>query len=66
MAARFVLHRKRFDVVVASNLHADILTDLGRRGQRQPGACAQRKLESGKGVPFDVRAGPRFSARYLW
>jgi tartrate dehydrogenase/decarboxylase / D-malate dehydrogenase len=29
MAARFVLHPKTLDVVVVSNLHADILTDLG-------------------------------------
>jgi tartrate dehydrogenase/decarboxylase / D-malate dehydrogenase len=29
MAARFVLHPETLDVVVASNLHADILTDLG-------------------------------------
>ena len=29
MAARFVLHPESVDVVVASNLHADILTDLG-------------------------------------
>lgn len=29
MAARFVLHPETLDVVVASNLHGDILTDLG-------------------------------------
>jgi tartrate dehydrogenase/decarboxylase/D-malate dehydrogenase len=29
MAARFVLKPETLDVVVASNLHADILTDLG-------------------------------------
>jgi tartrate dehydrogenase/decarboxylase/D-malate dehydrogenase len=29
MAARFVLHPDSLDVVVASNLHGDILTDLG-------------------------------------
>ncbi len=29
MAARMVLHPESLDVVVASNLHADILTDLG-------------------------------------
>jgi len=29
MAARFVLHPESLDVVVASNLHGDILTDLG-------------------------------------
>jgi len=29
MAARFVLHPETLDVVAASNLHADILTDLG-------------------------------------
>jgi tartrate dehydrogenase/decarboxylase / D-malate dehydrogenase len=29
MSARFVLHPETLDVVVASNLHADILTDLG-------------------------------------
>ena len=29
MAARFVLHPEELEVVVASNLHADILSDLG-------------------------------------
>ena len=29
MAARFVLHPEQLSVVVASNLHADILSDLG-------------------------------------
>jgi tartrate dehydrogenase/decarboxylase/D-malate dehydrogenase len=61
LSARFVLQPKRFDVVVASNLFGDILSDLG------PGTCDHRhhwpgaigQPESRKVVSFPVRTGAR-------
>jgi len=49
LTAQFVMNPQRFDVVVASNLFGDILSDRRALGQSQPGRHA----------PLTVRAGPR-------
>ena len=56
--------RTRFDVVVASNLFGDILSDLGPAMHRhdRPGAVGQP--QSGAQVPVAVRAGARLGARH--
>ena len=43
LAANFVLHPDRFDVVVASNLFGDILSDLG---QPAPAPSASRRVRT--------------------
>ena len=45
-----ITHPESLDVVVGSNLFADILTDLGGALQGQPGTCRQRQYES-RGAP---------------
>ena len=59
LSARFVLQPGRFDVVVASNLFGDILSDLGPATHRhhRPGALGQP--EPGAQLPLAVRAGAR-------
>jgi len=56
MSAKFVLKPEDLSVVVASNLNADILSDLGSGGQRQP--------EPRAALPQHVRAGARVSTRH--
>jgi tartrate dehydrogenase/decarboxylase / D-malate dehydrogenase len=51
MAARFVMHPESLDVVVASNLFGDILTDLGAAIQGGLGFAASANINAGGGVP---------------
>lgn len=51
MAARMVLHPEGIDVVVASNLFADILTDLGAAIQGGLGLAASANLNPEKQYP---------------
>lgn len=51
MAARMVLHPESIDVVVASNLFADILTDLGAALQGGLGLAASGNLNPEKHYP---------------
>ena len=46
LAARMVTHPESLDVVVASNLFADILTDLGAALQGSLGLAASANLRS--------------------
>ena len=64
-SARFVLQPQRFDVVVASNLFGDILSDLGPATHRhhRPGAVGQPQPRAQ--VPVAVRAGARLGAGHL-
>ena len=52
-----------FDVVVASNLFGDILTDLGAAITGSLGLAPSTNIEPAEDVPLDVRAGARFGAR---
>jgi len=58
MSAKFVLRPEDLSVVVASNLHADILSDLG---SALAGASAWRPAltSTRSGAFFHVRAGAR-------
>ena len=51
LAAHFVRFPDRFDVVVASNLFGDILSDLGPAGLRDDRHRAVRKHQSGARLP---------------
>lgn len=51
LAARFVTHPQTLDVVVGSNLFADILTDLGAAIQGSMGTAASANLDPFKKFP---------------
>jgi hypothetical protein len=57
-AMNFIRRPESFDVVVASNLFGDILSDMH-------GAGAPRQSRSHAPLSFDVRAGARIGARHL-
>ena len=59
MSAKFILHPEDLSVVVASNLNADILSDLGSALAGSLGLAGQREPQPGAPVPVDVRAGAR-------
>ena len=65
LCARFVMQPERFDVVVASNLFGDILSDLGPACTGTIGIAPIRQPEPGTHFPVPVRASPRFRAGYL-
>ena len=64
LAARMVLRPDSLDVVVASNLFGDILTDLGAAIQGGMGMSASANLCPGGDVPGALRAGARLGARH--
>jgi tartrate dehydrogenase/decarboxylase/D-malate dehydrogenase len=66
LSARFVLQPGRFDVVVASNLFGDILSDLGPATTGTIGLAPVGQPEPGAQLPLAVRAGARLRARHLW
>jgi tartrate dehydrogenase/decarboxylase/D-malate dehydrogenase len=51
MAARFIMHPESLDVVVASNLFGDILTDIGAAIQGGLGYAASANLNPSREVP---------------
>ena len=63
MSAKFVLTPEDLSVVVASNLNADILSDLGSALAGSLGLAASANLQPGAPLPEHVRAGPRLRAR---
>ena len=65
LSARFVLQPQRFDVVVASNLFGDILSDLGPATTGTIGLAPSRQPQPGAQVPVAVRAGARLGAGHL-
>ena len=62
MAARMVMAPESLDVVVASNLFGDILTDLGAAIQGGLGFAASANIRSRSSQSLDVRARTRFGA----
>lgn len=58
LAARMVTHPESLDVVVASNLFADILTDLGGALQGSLGLAASANLNPASMVDPAARLGP--------
>ena len=59
MSAKFVLRPEDLSVVVASNLHADILSDLGSALAGQPRPGRQRQPQPRGALPQHVRARAR-------
>ena len=62
IAARMVTHPQTLDVIVASNLFGDILTDLGAARLGQPRHRAGREHQPRARVSVDVRADSRVGA----
>ena len=62
LCARFVLNPDRFDVVVATNLFGDILSDLGPACTGTIGIAPSGNLNPDRNVPVAVRAGARLGA----
>ena len=59
LAARMVTDPGSLDVILASNLFGDILTDLGAAVSGSLGVAPEREPESRSPLPVDVRADPR-------
>ncbi len=59
-----MLHPDRFDVVVASNLFGDILSDLGLACTGTIGIAPSGNINPEGDFPIAVRAGARLGARY--
>ena len=64
LAARMVTHPQTLDVMVASNLFGDILTDLGAAVTGSLGVAPGANLDPTRALPVDVRADPRLGPRY--
>ncbi len=62
LTAQFVLHPDWFDVVVASNLFGDILSDLGPACTGTIGIAPSGNINPERRFPFPLRTGPRFGA----
>ena len=62
--ARMVNRPASLDTLVATNLHADVLSDSGGRAGRQPGDRAHRQHRSRAPLSQHVRAHPRFRLRH--
>ena len=62
-AARLVLAPQEFDVIVASNLHGDILSDLTGALAGSLGMAPSANLSLDRLAPVDVRARPRLGVR---
>ena len=62
LCAHFVLNPDRFDVVVASNLFGDILSDLGPACTGTIGIAPSGNINPEREFPVAVRAGARLGA----
>ena len=62
LCAHFVLNPDRFDVVVASNLFGDILSDLGPACTGTIGIAPSGNINPEREIPVAVRAGARLGA----
>ena len=64
LAARMVRDPLSLDVVVASNLFGDVLTDIAAELQGGMGMAASASLAPGSDTPGDLRARARLCARH--
>ena len=65
MTMRMVRHPRTIDTVVATNLHADILSDLAAALAGSLGIAPTGNVESrAQAQPVDVRTDPRFGVRH--
>ena len=64
LAAKLVLRPESFDVIVASNLFGDILSDLAAGAAGSIGIAPSGNLDPTRRAPLDVRARPRVGSRH--
>ncbi len=64
MTMRMTLRPETLDTIVATNLHADILSDLAAALGRLARHRADRQSQSGAAHALDVRADPRLGLRH--
>ena len=64
MTMRMALKPHTLDTIVATNLHADILSDLAAALAGSLGIAPTANLNPGAQVPLDVRADPRLGLRH--
>ena len=64
MTTRMVLDPGSLDVIVATNLHADILSDLAASLSGSLGIAPTGNINPGARLPVDVRADPRLGLRH--
>jgi tartrate dehydrogenase/decarboxylase/D-malate dehydrogenase len=66
LAAKLVLQPASFDVILASNLFGDILSDVGAAVSGSIGMAPSANLNLDRNLPVDVRAGPWVSTNHRW
>ena len=66
LCAKLVLSPQRFDVIVASNLFGDILSDLAAAMAGSIGIAPSANINPERGVPVDVRTSTWLGAGYQW
>ena len=59
MTVRMILHPDTLDTVVATNLHADIFSDLAAALAGSIGVAPTANLNPERRIPANVRANPR-------
>ena len=64
MTMRMTIKPETLDTIVATNLHADILSDLAAALAGSLGIAPTANLNPERQFPFDVRADPRLGLRY--
>ena len=64
MTMRMVMQAADLDTIVATNLHADILSDLAAALAGSLGIAPTAQHQSGAARPVDVRADPRLRLRH--
>ena len=64
MTVRMTLNPRSLDTIVATNLHADILSDLAAALAGSIGIAPTANLNPGAPFPLDVRADPRLGLRH--
>ena len=64
MTVRMTLQPKSLDTIVATNLHADILSDLAGALAGSLGVAPTANIDPGAPLPLDVRADPRLGLRH--
>ena len=64
MTTLMVLKPQTLDTIVATNLHADILSDLAAALSGSLGIAPTANLNPGAQVSLDVRADPRLGVRH--
>ena len=64
MTVRMTLKPQSLDTIVATNLHADILSDLAGALAGSLGVAPTANIDPERALPVDVRADPRLGLRH--